>query len=365
MKIVSVVGARPNFIKISPLIQEMAKYPALKTCLVHTGQHYDREMDRVFFEDLSVPEPDVNLEVGSGTHAYQTAEIMKAIEPVFAREKPDLVLVVGDVNSTLAAGLTAAKMHIPIAHIEAGLRSFDKEMPEEINRLLTDHISGFLFVTEEAGARNLRKEGIPSSKVFLVGNVMIDVLIKNRPRIDKRKVLTRLGLEPSSYGLLTLHRPSNVDEKDTLRKILRLMAEITASFPLVFPIHPRTRKRLKEFGLLKEINGIEGLKKCEPLGYLDFLKLMSEAKFVITDSGGIQSETTFLGVPCLTLRSTTEHLASIKIGTNLLVGLDQDKVIQGVRKALSTPGQKPPEVPYWDGRAAQRILSILSRHFSF
>ena len=364
MKIVSVVGARPNFIKISPLIEEMAKYPALRTCLVHTGQHYDREMDRVFFEDLRVPEPDVNLGVGSGTHAYQTAEIMKRIEPVFSREKPDLVLVVGDVNSTLAAGLTAAKMHIPIAHIEAGLRSFDKKMPEEINRLLTDQISEFLFVTEEAGVRNLQKEGIPRSKVFLVGNVMIDVLIKNRPRIDKRKVLEELGLVPSSYGLLTLHRPSNVDERPVLTKILRLVAEISGHLPVVFPVHPRTMKRLKEFDLLKEMNDIGELRILEPLGYLDFLKLMSEAKFVITDSGGIQEET-FLGVPCLTLRTTTEHIASVEKGTNLLVGLEKDKVLQGVRKALSTPKQKPLQDPYWDGCAAQRILGILSRAFDF
>jgi len=365
MRIVSVVGARPNFIKISPLIEEMAKYPALKNYLVHTGQHYHRTMDRVFFEDLSVPEPDVNLGVGSGTHAYQTAEIMKRIEPVFERERPDLVLVVGDVNSTLAAALTAAKMHKPVAHIEAGLRSFDKKMPEEINRLVTDHLSDFLFVTEEAGVDNLHKEGIPKSKIFLVGNVMIDVLVKNKPRIDKRKILEELGLETSSYGLLTLHRPSNVDEKATLGKCLELLAGITASLPLVFPIHPRTRKRLKEFRLLKKLNEMKRLKICEPLGYLDFVKLMSEARFVLTDSGGIQDEATFLGVPCLTLRTTTEHLASLSVGTNLLVGLEKGKVLQAVRKAVLTPKKEPPRMPYGDGQAAQRILSILSRHFSF
>jgi UDP-N-acetylglucosamine 2-epimerase (non-hydrolysing) len=365
MKIVNVVGARPNFIKISPLIEEMAKYPALNTCLVHTGQHYDRTMDRVFFEDLTVPEPDVNLGVGSGSHAYQTAEIMKRIEPIFAQEKADLVLVVGDVNSTLAAALTAAQMHIPIAHIEAGLRSFDKRMPEEINRLLTDQISDFLFVTEQVGVRNLRKEGIPDSKIFLVGNVMIDVLVKNKPRIDKRKILEELGLEPRLYGLLTLHRPSNVDEKAVFGQILELLGEITGHLPVVFPVHPRSKKRLEEFGLLKELDKIERLQKCEPLGYLDFLKLVSEAKLVLTDSGGIQDETSFIGVPCLTLRSTTEHLASIQVGTNRLVGLERDKILQGVHKALSTPREKPPEIPLWDGHAAARILSTLSRHFSF
>lgn len=370
MKILSVVGARPNFMKIAPLIREMQKHPEVESVLVHTGQHYDVQLAGQFFTDLGIPDPDVCLEVGSGSHAYQTAEVMKRLESVLERERPDLVLVVGDVNSTLAAAITAAKLQIPVAHVEAGLRSFDRSMPEEVNRLLTDALSDYLFVTEESGIRNLLAEGIDKRKIFFVGNVMIDSLEASRRLWSRSDIRSKLGLVGRDYGVVTLHRPSNVDHPGTLRRILGAIEKIGQSLPIVFPIHPRTRKTLEHsdtfgyelrFGTYPvAANGIYGL---DPLGYLDFMALVAGARLVLTDSGGIQEETTVLGIPCLTLRENTERPATVTHGTNRLVGSAPDKIVYEAERVLANPYPKPSPPPLWDGRASERIVSILLQHF--
>ena len=303
MKIVAVAGARPNFIKIAPLMAEMRGGPGLEVRLIHTGQHYDERMSRLFFEDLGIPRPDVELEVGSASHAVQTAEVMKRFEPVLQAEAPDVVLVVGDVNSTLACTLTSVKLGIPVAHVEAGLRSFDRGMPEEINRILTDAVSRWLFVSERSGLENLRREGIPDDRVFFVGNVMIDTLLQHRDRSERSTILEDLGLTGRGYAVLTLHRPASVDDPGVLRRLLSAVTRIAHKLPVVFPVHPRTCKVMGQ-GLISEAN-TAGLRLIDPLGYLDFLKLIGHARMVLTDSGGIQEETTVLGVPCLTLRTST------------------------------------------------------------
>ncbi len=355
MKLVAVVGARPNFMKIAPLMWELEHRPEIDTCLVHTGQHYDQVMSTLFFDQLRIPRPDINLEVGSGSHAVQTAEVMRRFEPVVREERPDVVVVVGDVNSTLACALTAVKLGFPVAHVEAGLRSFDRSMPEEINRVLTDTISQWLFVTERSGLVNLKKEGIPDDRVFFVGNVMIDTLFACRAQSEKSPILEHLGLVNEGYVVLTLHRPSNVDDPLVLTGLLAAVERLQRELPVVFPVHPRTRKALDG-----RLNGsMPQLRLTDPLGYLDFLKLIAHARLVLTDSGGLQEETTVLGIPCLTLRTTTERPATVEQGTNILVGLDPDRIIASGLQALSMPPE-PGRVPdLWDGRAASRILDIL------
>ncbi|MDO3379705.1 UDP-N-acetylglucosamine 2-epimerase (non-hydrolyzing) [Geoalkalibacter halelectricus] len=344
--------------KVAPIIDEL-KRRDIDYVLVHTGQHYDEKMSKLFFVDLGMPKPHVDLEVGSGSHARQTGEVLMRIEPILESEKPDVVIVVGDVNSTLAATLAAAKLCIPVAHVEAGLRSFDRTMPEEINRLMTDSVADFLFTTEELASEHLRREGIPDEKIFFVGNTMIDSLVKHVRRADESPILEQLGVTPKNYGVVTLHRPSNVDQPESLRDILEALSTIARDLPLVFPIHPRTRKRIAEFGL--EALLAQGFILCEPLGYLDFLKLNKDARLVLTDSGGIQEETTVLGVPCITLRHNTERPITVTAGTNQLVGSDKHQILSAAAKVLSGQTEKKQIPPLWDGQAAKRIVDFLEQ----
>ena len=361
LKIINIVGARPNLPKIAPLMREMKRHEEIEPILVHTGQHYDENLSEIFFRQMGIPAPDVNLGVGSGSHAAQTAEILKRVEPVLLEHKPDLVLVVGDVNSTIAVSLASVKLGIPVAHVEAGLRSFDRTMPEEINRLLTDALAEFLFVTEEAAIENLLKENRPRGRIFLVGNVMIDSLRHFLPVAQKSHIGEDLGLRGSDgwkrFAVLTLHRPSNVDSLEMLGQILSAINAVAESVPVVFPVHPRTQQRLAD----GKTPHHPQLRLIPPVGYLDFLCLMSSAALVFTDSGGIQEETTALGVPCLTLRENTERPVTISHGTNQLVGTQPEKILAAAREILagrSKPGRIP---PYWDGRAAERIVEILLR----
>lgn len=356
MKLVVICGARPNFMKIAPIMWALQKHENMSAVLVHTGQHYDRQMSELFFEELQIPAPDVNLGVGSGSHAAQTAEVMKRIEPVLIEERPDATLVVGDVNSTLACALTSVKLGIPVAHVEAGLRSGDRSMPEEINRIMTDAISEWLFVSERSGIENLKLEGISEKRVFFVGNTMIDTLLSCRDRSNRSTILTTLSVKPREYAVLTLHRPSNVDDADTLGRLLVALREIQAEIPVIFPVHPRTRAKLAE----REDATLPNLRLIDPLGYLDFMKLISDAAVVLTDSGGIQEETTVLGVSCLTLRENTERPATVMEGTNTLVGRDPVQIIAAAKALLrgSRPSGRVPEL--WDGGAAARIVNILA-----
>jgi UDP-N-acetylglucosamine 2-epimerase (non-hydrolysing) len=367
MLLMHVVGARPNFMKAAPVLAAAGRFPGLTQLLVHTGQHYDDNMSQVFFRDLDLPRPDVNLEVGSGSHSVQTAEIMLRIEPVLLEHKPEVVLVYGDVNSTIAAALVAVKLGITVAHVEAGLRSFDRSMPEEINRVVTDRISDMLFTPSEDGDDNLLREGVPPERIFRVGNVMIDTLVRLEKRAEERwPILARtLGapngiLEAGRYAVVTLHRPSNVDEPTRLASLVDTLSDISQQLPVIFPVHPRTRERLRAAGI-----DVSGQKLClvAPVGYLDFLALQRRAALVITDSGGIQEETTFLGVPCLTMRSTTERPVTMSLGTNRLIGGDVDSLKLHVGRILSgdRPAGKRP--PLWDGRAAERIATVLAKHF--
>jgi len=360
MKIIVVVGARPNFMKAAPILEELRKFPdEFDPYLVHTGQHYDEKMSKVFFEELGLPELDRYLGVGSGSHATQTAGVMIAFEEVLMEEQPDLVLVVGDVNSTVACSLDAVKLHIPVGHVEAGLRSRDRTMPEEINRLVTDAISDLLFTTCRDADENLLREGIPREKIFFVGNVMIDSLRKFEPMAEKSPILNTLDLEPKGYGLVTLHRPSNVDERASFEGIIQAFGEIQARLPLIFPIHPRTEKMLTELGLHTQVEKMEHLRLIAPVGYLDFLKLEKDARLVLTDSGGIQEETTVLGVPCLTLRENTERPITVEVGTNQLVGMDRARIVRAAMDILDGGG-RPGRIPErWDGRAAERIVEVL------
>ena len=364
LKIMNVVGTRPNFIKIAPLIREMGKHKEIKQVLVHTGQHYDEAMSKAFFEDLEIPKPDINLGVGSASDAVQTAKIMLEFEKILAKEKPDLVVVVGDVNSTFAAAITAKKCGIKVAHVEAGLRSFDMAMPEEINRILTDRVSDFLFTTEESGNKNLINEGIDKNKVFFVGNVMIDTLLNHKEKAKKSKILSKLKLSKNDYAVLTLHRPSNVDNKKSLNCNLDILNKISQKIKIIFPVHPRTLKNIKKFELDKKIKNLKNIALTEPLGYLDFLCLMSNSKFIITDSGGIQEETTILGVPCVTMRNNTERPVTVKEGTNILVSTNKDKIVIACNKLIQYANIKGKIPKLWDGRAAERIVKILLKsHF--
>ena len=349
MKVLNVVGARPNFMKIAPIVEEMRKAPGLNGVLVHTGQHYDEGMSDVFFRDLGIPVPDVHLGVGSGTHAEQTARIMVEFEKVCGKEKPDLVVVVGDVNSTMACTIVAAKLLIRVAHVEAGLRSFDRKMPEEINRLVTDALADLLFTTSRDADENLKREGVAPAKIHFVGNVMIDTLLKHREKAAALRIE-----KPGQYALVTLHRPSNVDDPLVLRPILEALEEISKSIPVIFPIHPRTAKRVHEFGL-----SLNGIRTADPLGYLEFLNWEAGATVVLTDSGGLQEETTILGVPCLTLRHNTERPVTISQGTNIVVGPDKARILDAFRRIMNGNWKSagPPE--YWDGRAAERIIRVI------
>lgn len=413
MKIMMVCGARPNFMKIASIVSAIDEYNAnpgktkeIERLLVHTGQHYDGKMSQSFFDDLGLPQPDVNLEVGSGSHAEQTAEIMKRFEPLLKEAEPDVVVVVGDVNSTIACSLVASKTQYSgrsngtgsrlnsrkrplIAHVEAGLRSFDRTMPEEINRILTDSISDFLFTSEENALTNLTREGVDPNKVFFVGNTMIDTLLKHKAKCSSSSILQRLGIagvqaSDSSidsippYGVVTLHRPSNVDDEKTFGGIIGALSRIAEDLPLIFPVHPRTRNRISEFGLEGSFKfenerpqqvsrGIHGI---EPLGYIDFMQLMSNARLILTDSGGMQEETTILGIPCITLRENTERPCTITCGTNRLAGVDSEKIlslasplVQSIATTAGAP--KPVSPPLWDGHAGERIIAILADKLIF
>jgi len=344
--------------KIAPLMEAFSAREGVAPMLVHTGQHYDERMSKLFFSDLEIPQPDINLEVGSLSHAAQTAEIMKRFEPICIEHRPDWVVVVGDVNSTIACGLVATKLGIAVAHVEAGLRSFDRTMPEEINRILTDAISDKLFVTEKSGIENLQNEGIRSDRIHLVRNVMIDTLLKSRTKAQRSNILIGLELAPQQYAVATLHRPGNVDNRERFAAIVSAFERITETFPVVFPVHPRTRKNLVAMGLAERIGAITNLKMIEPLGYLDFMKLMSEAAVVLTDSGGIQEETTILGVACLTLREDTERPVTLEQGTNRLVGCDTGVIVDAfIESQRHPPVGKAPDL--WDGKAAARIVDVL------
>ena len=356
MKLTCVAGARPNFMKVAALLEAFRPRLSLEARLVHTGQHFSPEMSRVFFDELALPQPDAYLGIAGGSHAVQTAEVMKAMEAELVAQRPDLLVVVGDVNSTLASALVASKLGIPVAHVEAGLRSFDRAMPEEINRIVTDVLSDYLFVSEPSGVVNLRVEGIPDKRVFLVGNVMIDTLLRFRDRADDSTILSHLGLTAKQYAVVTLHRPSNVDEPEQLRRLVAVLRETARQLDVVFPVHPRTKNQMDEVGM-----DATGVRCIPPVGYLDFLRLQRDARIVLTDSGGIQEETTTLGVPCLTLRENTERPITIEEGTNRLVGTDPAAILRAVEETLA---QSPPESrtpTLWDGRAAERIADELER----
>lgn len=358
MKVVNIVGARPNFMKIAPIQEKMEKHPFFEPFLVHTGQHYDRAMSELFFDNLGLPKPDYYLGVGSSSHGVQTGKIMIEFERVLDELNPDLVLVVGDVNSTVACALDAVKRNIPVAHVEAGLRSGDRMMPEEINRILTDQISDYLFITEKGAYDNLLREGINSSSIFEVGNVMIDTLLKHRIKASLQPVLDDFGVSSRGYVLATLHRPSNVDNKDNLRSLLDALNMISLQIPVLFPVHPRTKSKIESFGLGVGDNVIF----TEPLGYLDFLKCTDNAKFVLTDSGGIQEETTALGVPCITARENTERPITVEQGTNILVGCNANAIVENSTKILSGQGKEGKCPRLWDGNAASRIIDVLHAH---
>lgn len=368
-KILCIAGARPNFMKVAPLLRALSRRAQFDVRLVHTGQHYDPKLSQVFFDELGIPAPHVHLEVGSGSHGAQTAEIIRRFEPVMLEEQAQVVLVVGDVNSTIACALVAAKVILEkpfetcwgtrrrplIVHVEAGLRSFDEDMPEEINRRLTDSISDLLYVSDPAGMENLSREGVPPRKMLLVGNVMIDTLLAARERAMQSQILAQLGLNAGAYGVVTLHRPSNVDDSATLAGLLRTLDHVAHETPLVFPVHPRTKARLDAAGLSLDESR---WRVIEPVGYLDFLCLLSRARVVLTDSGGIQEETTVLGVPCLTLRENTERPVTVDEGTNQLVGIEPAAIIDGYRRVMS--GTVTGRVPkFWDGKAAERIAEHL------
>jgi UDP-N-acetylglucosamine 2-epimerase (non-hydrolysing) len=387
MKIILVAAARPNFMKIAPLVRAIDRHNSvavssgafIQYLLVHTGQHYDYNMSESFFKDLKLPNPHLHLGVGSGTHAEQTGRVMIEFEKVLLQESPDIVVVVGDVNSTLAAALAAVKLNIPVAHVEAGLRSFDRRMPEEINRLVTDALSTYLFTPSPDGDENLLREGISREKIYRVGDIMVDSLLFHLEEAKRSDILMRLGLVKERqansdsvvpYALLTLHRPSNVDQEESFQRIVAALESIGKKIPIIFPVHPRTKKQLKVLGLKEKIrfhdiqkradlssSGIHGL---DPLGYLDFLSLVTRAKLVLTDSGGIQEETTVLGIPCLTLRDTTERPITIKEGTNILVWNDTEKIVKEALKVLGGKRKKVKIPEYWDGKTAERIVKILA-----
>lgn len=357
IKIVNIVGARPQFIKVKPIIDEFKKQK-IRDILVHTGQHYNYEMSKIFFDELSIPKPDYNLEVGSATHGKQTGLMLERIEEILLKEKPNLVIVYGDTNSTLAGALAATKLHIPVAHIEAGLRSFDMKMPEEINRRLTDHISDYLFVTEPSGIRNLLNEGILKKKIYLVGNIMIDTIIKSRLKIQTSKILGKMHLKKNMYVFLTLHRPENVDKKEKILEAIDFLQKIQKKIKIIWPVHPRVEEQIKKYKFQRAIKKLENVLLIKPLGYLETINLIKNSKFVITDSGGIQEETTFLKIPCLTFRENTERPITVEIGTNTICKTEKIllKEVNKIVKGSYKKGQIP---KLWDGKTAERIVKIL------
>jgi len=359
-KIISIVGARPNFVKIAPLDRELKKHPEILHIICHTGQHYDKNMSHDFFNQLGITQPSYNLGISGGSHATQVADILKSFEQVLIKENPHLVVVPGDVNSTLAGALAAAKLGYPIAHIEAGLRSFDRSMPEEINRLLTDQISDLLFVTEKSAIANLEKEGIDRSKVFFTGNIMIDSLIHQKELIQSNQVLQLYQLEYGNFAVATFHRPSNVDSENSLNQLVSFLNKVSSRIQLILPLHPRTRNRLEKFNLMKKIN--KEIKLTEPLSYISFLSLIEKAKFVITDSGGIQEETSYLKVPCITVRDNTERPVTVEIGTNYLAGTDFTNVMSIVDKIVNNQHKNGQIPELWDGKTAERIYQHIN-HF--
>ena len=359
MKIVSIVGTRPNFMKIAPLVREFNDRN-IEHVLIHTGQHYDTAMSDLFFNELKIPKPDINMGIGPSTHENLMDEMKTQLKKELKKHKPDLVIVVGDVNSTLAGAKAAHELGIEIAHVESGLRSFDLSMVEEVNRIETDKISDYLFTTEESGNFNLMKEGISEDKVYFVGNVMIDTLLEHKEKAQNSKILEKLGLEKNKYCTLTLHRPSNVDDKENFENVLSILEKIQEKIKIVFPIHQRTRKNIEKFKLKEKIKSMDNLILIEPLGYLNFLYLMSNSKLVLTDSGGIQEETTVLGVPCVTLRNNTERPVTVSQGTNLIISTDKTKILEkslGVIDGTIKVKNKIPEL--WDGKAAERIVKVL------
>lgn len=366
LNLACVVGARPNFMKMAPLLRALEAYPEVQTTLIHTGQHYDAQLSDIFFEELGMRRPDISLEVGSGKHGAQTARILERFEAVLEEGPPgggkyNRVVVVGDVNSTLAATLVTVKLGIPVAHVEAGLRSFDRSMPEEINRIVTDSLSDMLLVSEPAGMDNLLREGHAEERLYLVGNVMIDTLRRLLPKAQSRDILERVRLEKGRYGVVTLHRPANVDEPETLARLLEVLVEVARDLPLVFPIHPRTEARLQHFGLLERLKTAPGMVLLPSQGYLDFLCLTSQARVIITDSGGLQEESTALGIPCLTLRPNTERPITVHEGTSTLVSSDPKRLRQCLRAVLDGTYKQGRCPSLWDGQAAERIAEVLAR----
>jgi UDP-N-acetylglucosamine 2-epimerase (non-hydrolysing) len=361
LKIISVVGTRPNFIKVAPICRAFARYAdQVESLLCHTGQHSDATMSDVFFSELGMPAPDFFLDINNGSHGEITGRIMIAFEKILVDHKPDLVLVVGDVNSTMACALAAVKLGIKVVHVEAGLRSGDRTMPEEINRVVTDAISDYLFVTEKSGVENLKREGVPASKVLFTGNVMIDTLVYLDQKIAGSEVLAKLGLTAGNYILVTFHRPSNVDDKENIEALVNFLNAISGSMPVIFPIHPRTRINLKKFGLLELV--APGVMLLDPLGYIEFQALTRYSKVVVTDSGGIQEETTFLGVQCVTVRDNTERPVTIEVGTNQLCGTDLSVVSAAVNQILAGKEKHGTIPELWDGDAARRIVDVLMEH---
>jgi UDP-N-acetylglucosamine 2-epimerase (non-hydrolysing) len=364
-KIMLVAGARPNFMKVAPPLQEFRKHPeAFRTRLVHTGQHYDAEMSEVFFRELELPRPDRFLGAGSGSHAEQTARVMVAFERACLEERPDLVVVVGDVNSTMACAITAKKLGIPVAHIEAGLRSRDWTMPEEVNRVVTDAVSDLLFTPAREADDNLIREGIPPERIHFVGNVMIDCLLAQLPKTEHRDTLRRFGVEAGNYATLTLHRPSNVDVPEVLSGIVGVMSELSRQLPIVWPIHPRAAKMLAQSGLLRRIDRHPGFKLIEPLGYLDMLTLTRRARMILTDSGGLQEEATVLGVPCVTLRQNTERPVTVEAGANRLAGNQPEGLRAAIRSVWDAQGADIRIPELWDGKAAARIVAVLMHFYA-
>lgn len=360
MKIITIVGARPNFIKVAPLHRAFLNYPGVASKIVHTGQHYDARLSNVFFDQLGLPQPDYQLGVGSGSPTQQTAEIMVKLEPVLTAEQPDWVLVVGDVTSTLAAALTAVRLGIRVAHVEAGLRSNDRQMPEEINRILTDHLADLLFVTEQAGLDNLNREGVPDGKIHFVGNVLIDTLMQYRGQANQLNTVDQLGMAPRQYVLMTMHRPANVDTKAGLLNIVQIVSNVARHQTVLFPLHPRTRANLNKFGLMHQLSTTPNVRLLEPQGYLEFLNLLEHAAVVITDSGGIQEETTYLQILCLTLRDTTERPVTVELGTNRMVpDFNAETVGEKLTELLTGNIRSGTIPPLWDGQTAGRIAEVL------
>lgn len=361
-KVIFIVGARPNFIKIGPVMKAMKNFRNIKSYLVHTGQHHSEKMSKSFFRELRILEPDIMHQISGGTHAEQTGKTMVALEKTFQEIKPCLVVVVGDVNATMAGALSATKMNIPVAHIEAGLRSFDSAMPEEINRIVTDSIASYWFTTEKQASKNLIKEGHPKNRIYFVGNVMIDTLLKNKQKAEKNsQVLIKNNLINKKYVLFTVHRPENVDKKEALRKVIKTMENLSKNIDVIFPCHPRTQKKIKEFGLENKIINNFKIKFLPPLGYMDFLKCMINATAVVTDSGGVQEETTALGVPCITIRKSTERPVTVTEGTNTVTGLSPDSVLKEMRKIILTGGKTGHMPKFWDGKTGERIAKIIRK----